>query len=405
MAFNLTTPGIQFSISTSGGVLRFGNATAGGLASLGGAGDNVHDFSQFIFRATSIANAFSIENWGTGTYVSAESAPSSGPLVRLTSSNQSTTWFFRPNNLGASFNICRDQACSLLWAPYSDVGGAVDSNAIALTPATGAAYEQWSITAVANATTRPISSNTTNTSSTITLTPTSEPSQTSSTSDSTSSTYADAPSSTDGPASNLRLVQSCYPCGRSNCTFTPSTSTNVSDAPTTITETFSILIGQPVANCNPNSQETTKTTLGGTYELEQTYSVAQTWGVGLGLLGPSASTSVTVTRSRSERMVQTQETEVGIRPGQIGALVANITYTATLGNMRVGVNKTYLPFIAYQPERVLGYSVVYTDCGSKFQALTLPKSDCTYSAGVSLRAISHFFYASMVFSSLLILFN
>lgn len=80
---------------------------------------------------------------------------------------------------------------------------------------------------------------------------------------------------------------------------------------------YSVLIGQPVANCNSGSQESTTTKFGGTYELEQSFSVEVTSGAGLGFLGPSIAASTTVGSSNKTRIEKAQEIEVTIRPGQI----------------------------------------------------------------------------------------
>ncbi|KAF5332804.1 hypothetical protein D9611_005416 [Ephemerocybe angulata] len=346
MALNFSMPGIQYSISSpfhEGDIMQFENGTSGGLASLG---VDVHDISQqWIFHPTGVANAYNIENWEyAGIYVSSETVPSSAPLIRVTSSTQSKTWFFRPDASGVGYNVCADEGCSLVWSPYSNVGGPADANDVALTPATGAAYERWGMSAVGTASTRATSPTTTSTSSsnstsststtstTFMITSTSQPPIPSS-STSSSSTGSDPPTSTDSSPDpqTVKLLAACYPCGSSHCSFTPSNSSNPNDS----SETYSILIGKPVANCNSGSQETTTTTLGGTYELERSYSIAQTSGAGLGLLGPSINVGVTVTKGKSEKIVESQEIEVGIRPGQIGALVANVTYTATPGDMKV----------------------------------------------------------------------
>lgn len=114
---------------------------------------------------------------------------------------------------------------------------------------------------------------------------------------------------------------------------------------------------------------------------------------------------MTVTKGKSEKIVESQEIEVGIRPGQIGALVANVTYTATPGDMKV--DSRTLAFVSYQPENVQGYSVVYTDCGSKFQALTLPKAECRTNSATRLTRCStilHYFLILIpLFGLLLIL--
>ena len=80
---------------------------------------------------------------------------------------------------------------------------------------------------------------------------------------------------------------------------------------------YSVLIGQPVANCNAGSQESTTSTFGGTYELERSFSVDVTSGAGLGLLGPSIGTSTTVSMANKTRIEKAQEIEVTIRPGQV----------------------------------------------------------------------------------------
>lgn len=81
--------------------------------------------------------------------------------------------------------------------------------------------------------------------------------------------------------------------------------------------TYSVLVGQPVANCAWGNNETTKTTLGGTFELEHSFGVETTTGASLGILAPSISSSTTIKSGTSERVIKSQEIEVNIPPGRI----------------------------------------------------------------------------------------
>jgi hypothetical protein len=81
--------------------------------------------------------------------------------------------------------------------------------------------------------------------------------------------------------------------------------------------TYNVLIGQPVSNCAEGSEETTTTKLGGTFQLQNSWSVEVSVSAGFGFLGPSISSTVTGTTGGSQTVTQTQEIEVSIRPGQV----------------------------------------------------------------------------------------
>ncbi|TEB32573.1 hypothetical protein FA13DRAFT_1773846 [Coprinellus micaceus] len=173
---------------------------------------------------------------------------------------------------------------------------------------------------------------------------------------------------------NMQVLKACSPCGKVDCSFTPMGSSEA--------QTYSVIIGQPVANCDPSSQELIVTTIGGSLELENSFSVQVTSGVGLGFLGQSVSASTTVTTGNTQKITMSQDTEVKVRPGKIGAVVANISYTTQPGQMKVDTR--ILSIMSIQPDLVLGMSAVYTDCSSKFQALTLPKvPNCDRNFGTS----------------------
>ncbi|KAJ3547977.1 hypothetical protein NMY22_g1449 [Coprinellus aureogranulatus] len=406
--------GVQYNIHTAyhdGGILQFETAAAGVIATLGVDVDDVSQ--QWIVHPTGDQWAYSIENWEFGTYASLASDG------RIVSATEPRTWYIVPLGDGVNGAICLDAICSSVWAPLSQVDPSQsDSNDVVLVAPSGAMYELWDMVAVGSATTRPtpstssaststspsqsptsistaLTASVSSTSSPLSITTTTMTETTTSVSLSTSTTtwssstqigtytQDDLPSSsriyppaaTGQPVNttpgSLQALKSCAPCGSSQCSFTPS------GGPAT--SMYSVLIGQPVANCNSGSQESTTTKFGGTYELERSFSVEVTSGAGLGFLGPSISAATTIGSSNKTRIERAQEIEVTIRPGQIGALVANITYVTTPGTIRV--DRSTLAFVSVEPENVLGYSVVYTSCDSQFQALTLPKVECARNSG------------------------
>jgi hypothetical protein len=79
---------------------------------------------------------------------------------------------------------------------------------------------------------------------------------------------------------------------------------------------YSVIIGQSVSNCGAGNNETTKTTLGGTFELEHSFSVETTTGASLGMIGPSVSSSTTIKTGTAEKITKSQQIEVNIPPGQ-----------------------------------------------------------------------------------------
>ena len=65
--------------------------------------------------------------------------------------------------------------------------------------------------------------------------------------------------------------------------------------------------------------------------------------------------------------------------------------------------RSTLAFVSVEPENVLGYSVVYTSCDSQFQALTLPKVECTPKSSGLKTASGTFGRQSLLYLSLLLL--
>ncbi|TEB36061.1 hypothetical protein FA13DRAFT_1706361 [Coprinellus micaceus] len=134
-------------------------------------------------------------------------------------------------------------------------------------------------------------------------------------------------------------------------------------------ETHEVVIGPPVSNCKQvkGGSNSIKSTIGDTYELGHSFSVEIMAGVSAGLGFAGASVSTTINRGVEEKTTQSHSTEIPIPAGQIGFLVANISYRVTPGVLKIG-------------DGVRGYEAVYIACGSGFPALNLPGTNCNISA-------------------------
>ncbi|KAF5314741.1 hypothetical protein D9611_007139 [Ephemerocybe angulata] len=352
---------IQSPYRETGGVLQILSGTAGRV---GLGRDTKDDLQQWVLWASDTTSGYRIENYKFDTFY--VTVPTAGTNASLQISQQPRDWYFMETT-APYFNICEDPACSLVWVPLSRLSStAADSNDIYVVQSTGADYEQWVVALAGSSISDPQGNTTasTSTAGTITQTLTSQPL---STYTQTATSTRPYPPPTSSPVSdkNLEVVQQdCQPCGKTKCTFSPSGDSS--------TQSYSVLIGQAIANCDSGSQESTVTKLGGSFELERSFTVETTSGAGLGTLGPSISLSTTLGNTDSRKISLTQETEVTIRPGQIGALVANVSYIKQPGDMKVDT-KT-LSFLSIQPEYVIQMSVVYTDCNSKLEAFTIPKA-------------------------------
>ncbi|TEB32569.1 hypothetical protein FA13DRAFT_1731767 [Coprinellus micaceus] len=356
------------SSAYSGGYLGLPRGESGQTLRLGTDITRDYDSHKWLFRVSSpdgtpLSGGFSIENLQFSNLYASRTAGSDNIFAV-----RENIWeyYIVPTNTTSFYRICQDPGCSSLWVPNFSSAGAPRDNDYIVTrpsaPSPGVGYEVWEVMPVGDG----VSSSST----------TSATSDSSSTySYRTTSTRKDAPAQTSQAtgSGDLQALKMCAPCGKAQCSFSPSGPSKKA--------TYSILIGQPVSNCHNKSQENTTTKLGGTFELQETFTVEATVSVGLGFLGPSIST--TVGHSTSKKISQTQEIEVSIRPGQIH-FVANVSYTTRPGQM--SVDDSTLAFVSIQPEYVLGYSVVYTDCDSDFQALTMPKVECGNESGaLSLR--------------------
>lgn len=111
---------------------------------------------------------------------------------------------------------------------------------------------------------------------------------------------------------------------------------------------YSVLVGQPVSNCNAGSRQDTKTTLGGTYTVTKSFAVEKAKNAGFGgtvnggrrglasvELGPSIQIESKISSGNQSSIQLSQSVEVTISPGQIGALVANVACTKTPGQITI----------------------------------------------------------------------
>lgn len=83
--------------------------------------------------------------------------------------------------------------------------------------------------------------------------------------------------------------------------------------------TYNILIGQPVQNCGGGHNESTKTILGGTFEIARSWSVDLQTETTIGLFGPKIKAGSSV--GEDKIFSETQTVEVNIPPGLIVSLV------------------------------------------------------------------------------------
>ncbi|KAF5342295.1 hypothetical protein D9611_002110 [Ephemerocybe angulata] len=295
----------------------------------------------------STTGAYSIRSHLTGAYVTWKYTDTPG-LEFIGFQADPDEWWLRPADT-EYHHICNELSCDYIWAPYELVGGTADRHEIILSPRANATGvdTRWKLSVAA------------------TVTPPAGASPTAITN----------PVSTSAAGANtedLNNLKKCAPCGKVACTFEPS---GIPSPPAVYS-----VIGQPLSNCNPApgsaSNESIKTTLGGTFELARSFSVQVTAGVsfGLGVAGPSVSASTSITEGVEEKVTRTQSIEVPIAPGRIGALVAKVMYRTTPGNVKID-DRTFA-FMSVQPGEVTGYDVLYANCGSNFEAFTLPRTDC-----------------------------
>ncbi|KAH6883629.1 hypothetical protein BKA70DRAFT_1446635 [Coprinopsis sp. MPI-PUGE-AT-0042] len=324
-----------------------------------------HDEEKWIFHAIDNEGTYSIENFKyASTFIDVDP---SGILYQETTKDP-TTWFVREvqsnSSVGAravpEYQICQDSTCSLYWVPTGPNLENTTSDHFTHQARQDEASSLWDIQRL-DAVSPPESPTASSTSISFTTF--------------TDESSNPLPTGTEDQTRELSALNSCAPCGEEECSFTPSREQ--------VKDTYNVLIGQPVSNCAEGNTQTTSTTLGGTYELEQSWSLQLELGHDFGVVGPSVKTTAGVAGSKKQTLTQT--IQVNILPGWIGGLVANISYSKQPG--RVTIGKSELSLVAINPEFVLRYAVVYSKCSADFRALTLPQAlECTTSGSRAMLA-------------------
>ncbi|KAJ2913865.1 hypothetical protein MD484_g6558, partial [Candolleomyces efflorescens] len=366
--------GVQYKIYTShhaGGYLQFSsgstrlNAT---LASDVGEPSQLWTFEQLDdpFGRESVP-LYAIKNAQHETYVGPYYPYSESRLPFAQSySTREEHWYLRPGDDG-QHTICTDNTCTYVLAPWKEVsGGPTSANEVVISVIRDVSPggRMWRIISASSGTVPPA----------ITSPPASPSSS----------------ATNEGPGKankDIQALSRCAPCGKEKCSFEPS-----GDSAMT---TYAVIIGQQVSNCVLGNNETTKSTVGGTFEFENSFAVETTAGVSLGTIGLSISSSTTIKHGTTEKLIKSQQIEVNIPPGQIGALIANISYAQTPGNIKV--DDRTLAFVSIEPERVLGYSVSYVPCGTSpdssssfaIESLMYDDAYATWGAGDLIEAASY----------------
>jgi len=166
--------------------------------------------------------------------------------------------------------------------------------------------------------------------------------------------------------SNLNTLTQC--CGSSTCTFTNTNS--LSDV------VYGIIVGTPVTNCQAGANSDITDTIGGSITIGETWSVDPSIGFDLGPLKITIKGGWSHTKSIS----YDQRIGITVHPGYQGALVANVRYNRTGGNMQVNQGQGF-PVVSNQPMEIASYGANIVACPSQFNGTFLNQVNCTYSAG------------------------
>ncbi len=176
-----------------------------------------------------------------------------------------------------------------------------------------------------------------------------------------------------GTQSVLESLEKCAPCGKSSCTFTSQvrllsfffgvghvTYIYSNGQGTSSSDVYSLVIGNPVANCQKGNNQSVKTRYTAAMEIQETWSFDRSLGLairGLDVGGGSG-------WSKSRTITASQEVELTVIPGQLvrnfkssrtslrvpiffqGALVANVSYKTTSGRMKIGSRWIFLGWIS-----------------------------------------------------------
>ncbi|KAJ3509418.1 hypothetical protein NMY22_g16298 [Coprinellus aureogranulatus] len=312
---------ISSPINSTGRVLTLASAATGLYVML--EPDTKDDAQQWVFWASETTSGYQIENYKYDTYyVSKE-----GTTGLLNSAKETMDWYIFPEEGTSDYRICQDAGCALAWTPYSLAGGPSSSSQVYVIAPGGGASDLWRIVPMGS--TPSVTTTSTTSAQISTALPTTA---TFTVINNPTSTTPSIPLSTETSAlskEDQNVVQECCGEAKSKCKFKSS--------------------ARPVENMRVQRQsaERRNVNMGGSFELQHSFSYQVTTNGGLGFAGSA----------------------IG------GALLANVSYLTRPGEMTV--DKRTLAFVASQPDVVNSVLVVYADCNSKFDALSLPRApDC-----------------------------
>ncbi|KAH6883610.1 hypothetical protein BKA70DRAFT_1446619 [Coprinopsis sp. MPI-PUGE-AT-0042] len=307
------------SLIVDGGIYLISDASSPGFSictdasgDLNLASTLLNDEEKWIFRAIDDQGTFSIESFKyTSTFIEVDALE----VLYREQTDEPMTWFVQEavngypsadSPAGGRYQICQDSTCSSYWAPTTTSGASAVS--LLHQASEGDVPPVWDIqlsTSEDPTTSESVPLNT--------ITDDGAPPQATETTDA---------------SRGLDALKSCPPYGSAKCSFASSEQEKK--------DTYLVLIGHPVSNCAEDNNQTTTTTVGGTYELETSWSLDVEVGYSFGVVGPSVN------------MVAAGR----VTTGKAGSSVA---------------------LVAVNPELVVGYSVVYTRCSGSIRALTLPQ--------------------------------
>jgi hypothetical protein len=129
------------------------------------------------------------------------------------------------------------------------------------------------------------------------------------------------PAATSGQSSALKLQECASGCGKSQCAFSNLVSVFlfwkrellISPQSHADPVTYPVIVGTPVENCDPNSNATITSAIGGSVQITDTWSVTTSLGVSF----KGLSLSVQGSYSSSKALTYSQTITIPIPPGQM----------------------------------------------------------------------------------------
>ncbi|KAJ3547979.1 hypothetical protein NMY22_g1453 [Coprinellus aureogranulatus] len=311
---------ISSPINSTGRVLTLASAATGLYVTL--EPDTKDDAQQWVFWASETTSGFQIENYKYDTYYISKE----GTTGLLNSAKETMDWYIFPEEGTSDYRICQDAGCALAWTPYSLAGGPSSSSQVYVIAPGGGASDLWRIVPIGS--TPSVTTTSTTSAQISTALPTTA---TFTVINNPTSTTPSIPLSTETSAlskEDQNVVQECCGEAKSKCKFKSS-----GDA---TSQTYTILIGQPVENCDSASQQNVVTKLGGSFELQHSFSYQVTTNGGLGFAGSAIGGALLANETRLAYFTTPGMSEgVEDLAGTYGALLLGGLVSASLSGVVV----------------------------------------------------------------------